>query len=395
MILRQNSDQRMYWTAAFALSAVAHAVAFVAIFDLWPNGLFPASIPRIMPDISVTTVIIDDTEIGIVSNQVSDPAPLTGPGEEPEPQTLEPATPAPENLPVSEPDPTDPPEPERLQAIAPVETARLSPIRPDDETTLLGASPLMIAPEPLTAIPVQPQETAAIAPVVLTPLNAGAPARTSPPKPATPDPAPQDPVMSQLVQKIRDRLGDPCLVAFPQRKSGGDPLVLVVADNDRVINTFADAVLNDADAPIEHRPILVDSRQCPALNLARENRNYPSFGLSVKLRSPIVSNGGHLVGTINNIAGLYTSLLLIDDNGVVQDLRRFTSFAAGRAEFDVPVTRPGAARDTSQILIVIATQTRPETIALRAGYLAETFFPDLQDELGTGFMLALIPFEVR
>jgi len=395
MILRQNSDQRMYWTTAFALSTVAHVVVFITIFDLWPNGMFPASIPRIMPDISVTTMIIDDTEIGIVSNQAVDPAPSNGPGEEPEPQTLEPAPPAPENLPVSEPDPADPPEPERLQAMNPVESARLSPIRPDDETTLLGAAPLTVAPERLTAIPVQPQETAAMTPVVLTPLNAPAPAQTPPSRPATPDPAPQDPVMSQLVQKIRDRLGDPCLVAFPQRKSGGDPLVLVVADNDRVIKTFADAVLNDAQAPIEHRQILVDTRQCPALNMARENPSYPSFGLSVKLRSPIVSNGGHLVGTINNIAGLYTSLLLIDDNGVVQDLRRFTSFAAGRAEFDVPVTRPGAARDTSQILIVIATQTRPKTIALRAGHLAKTFFSDLQDELGTGFMLALIPFEVR
>jgi len=394
MILRQNSDQRMYWTAAFTLSAVAHAIAFVAIFDLWPNGLFPEAISHITPDISVTTVMVDNAEIGADRRQAVDPSSLTATGEDPSPQTVEPATSAPEIQPVSGPDPTDPPEPERLQAIAPVETARLSPIRPDDETALLGAAPLMIAPERLTAMPVQPQDTVAMTPVVLTPLNAPAPAQT-PAAPATPAPESQDPVMSQLVQKIRDRLGDPCLVAFPQRKSGGDPVVLVVADNDRVINTFADAVLNDAQAPIEHRPILVDTRQCPALNMARENPGYPSFGLSVKLRSPIVGNGGHLVGTINNIAGLYTSLLLIDDNGVVQDLRRFTSFAAGRAEFDVPVTRPGAARDTSQILMVIATQTRPKTIALRAGHLAKTFFSDLQDELGTGFLLALVPFEVR
>jgi len=113
------------------------------------------------------------------------------------------------------------------------------------------------------------------------------------------------------------------------------------------------------------------------------------------LRTPIIGSGGNLIGTIENVAGMYTSLLLIDDNGVVQDLRRFTSFSSGRAEFNVPVSRDGAPRDTSQILFAIATQTRPVTITNRAGYLAKDFFAQLQAEFGSSAIIALAPFEVR
>ena len=107
-------------------------------------------------------------------------------------------------------------------------------------------------------------------------------------------------------------------------------------------------------------------------------------------------SGGRLIGSIEGVSpGAYTALLLVDDNGVVQDLRRFIRFAGGKAEFDVPVSRDGDPRDTSQILIALAAPSRPPTITNLAGRLAEDFFPALAKDLPANASLAVLPFDLR
>lgn len=393
MILRQNSDRPVYWGMAFALSAAVHILVFISAFDLWPKGMMPITPPLNIPEITISTVTISEPETYPAA--VGEPPTFTE-------MDMAEQTPVPTKPQAGEEPATDPPaatpEPERIKPVDPAGMALLSPVRPDEGTTLLGAAPVTVTPERLIPEPVKPQTAPAMAPVTLTPLNATVtrPNSVSPPTPALRQPASQeDPVMQKLIRDIRNRLGDPCLIAIPQRDNAGAPVVVIVADNDRTINAFADAILNRQDIPFEHRSILVDSRQCPVLNMVRANNSYPLFGLSLNLHSQVVRNGGNLTGSIGKIAGSYTSLLLIDDNGVVQDLRRFTSFIAGRAEFDVPVTRPGAARDTSQILLAITTPARPATISARAGHLAADFFADLKDEQGENINLALSPFQLR
>ena len=390
MILRQHSEHSLHWIMAFGLSTVVHAGAFVMFFGLWPGSTAPARLPFELPDISVTTVIFDEAALGTAETPEQNLTPTTIPESEPEPQTLAISESAPEAVPEPEPESLAP---EQIEPVAPVDITRLNPIRPEDGTTLQGVTTLAVTSERLAAIAPDAQGVEQTAAPRLAPVNA--PQFTQPSAPSAAPLTPEETALNDLVQRIRDRLGDPCLVALPQRQNGGDTLVVVVAAQDRAINTFAQAVLGDADTPVEHRPVLIDSRQCPALNLARESANYPSFRLSMKLHTPIVNSGGRLVGTIDNVAGMYTSLLLIDDNGVVQDLRRFTSFVSGRAEFDVPVSRAGTARDTSQLLFAVATQTRPNTISQLAGRLAQDFFPALQAELGSGTIIALVPFEMR
>ncbi len=395
MILRQNSTQRIYWITAFFLSATVHIFAFISFFDLLQIGKMQVAAPLTIPDIMISTGIIDNTETGRGDNQADSVISDADQENMPAAETLPQIAPKPDILSPTDPEAGDALNFDPIQSVAPTEFTHLSPIRPDNEAALLGAAPAPVAPERLTALPIKPQETSAMAPATIAPINALTLSQPGSSQSTVSNPEPEDKALNQIVKDIRDRLGDPCLIAIPQRNNTGDLMVLVVADNDRVINAFTDAVLDNRPVPLGHRSVLIDSRQCPALNIVRENANYPLFGLSLNLRSSIVRSGGHLVGTIENIAGMYTSLLLIDDNGVVQDLRRFTSFFAGRAEFDVPVSRLGAARDTSQILLVISTPGRPTTIALRAGHLANDFFKKLKSELGGSFKLALVPFEVR
>jgi hypothetical protein len=89
------------------------------------------------------------------------------------------------------------------------------------------------------------------------------------------------------------------------------------------------------------------------------------------------------------------TLLLIDDNGVVQDLQRFLSFSGNLARFDVPVTRSGLAKDTSQILLAIASPRQPDALRERAGQLAQDVFAGLGGVTGDDTALAVATFDVR
>ena len=428
MSLQSHPESSWQWTAAFVLSAVLHAGAFVWTFDLWPGDL-PGAPPRPVPQVlavSFTSSIVDPE---LLSGSGEDPGLATGdPGETlaavaPEdPETIRPEDPEqlaavePETIQPEEaaervtPEGTEPeeligaeqtagipdmPEPEVIPSIEGTERVSASEVansapevfRP---LALDGAGAGTLSPIP-TVNTGGGERLAAIPPTRLPPQTATAP---TPAPPATP-PSPAELEFRELVQQIRGRLADPCLVALPRRAPEGSPLVALVSDDEAAILRLRSDVLEPSAIPLDATSFLIDARQCPAINFARAQPTYPAFRLALTLTQAEIQSGESLTGVIENTGGRYTTLLLIDDNGVVQDLRRFISFTGGRAIFDVPMTRNAPARDTGQILLAIATDGRPATVDTLAGNLAEAFFPPLEDEIGTAAAIALRPFYVR
>ncbi len=381
MIYHPNAERGSYWGAAFGLSVVVHAAGFALAFDLLPDwgGNAPPPLP---PEISISSIVVEETTLAALA---------------PEPAALPVETPLPDPAETAQPEPEQPspeaPEPLLAEPLSPEPLApeTLSPLLPEEGEVLQGTK---LAPVQLA--PVQREVTTA----ALVPADRLEPTRPATPQPVAvappPPPTAEESALRELIDRIRNHFGDPCLIALPQSRGATvDPLVVMLSDSDRSMNTFSGQVLTDPDLPVEGQSILIDARQCPAVNFARERPSYPAFQLGLTLRSTDVTSGGTLVGTIDNAAGAYTTLLLIDDNGVVQDLRRFTRFVSGRAEFDIPVTRDGSARDTSQILMAIATPGRPRSVGQFAGRLAEDFFGPLKAELGPRARIAVVPFFVR
>ena len=405
MILQPHPERPSHWGMAFAVSSALHAGVFVYAFGLvpWQAGAPPP--PVSFPEISISNIVFEEQpQEQLTPETLPEAAPEPSAQAEPEPETLDPVAPAaetpgaePEEIAATEPEPetlTAEPEPERLAAVSP---AQLNPITPEEGTVLQGNRTLPTQPERIA--PVSPSAGAAtqttatrVAPVEVIPRTQ---TQTSLAPPAPP-PTPEQLQLVELIERIRNRLGDPCLVALPQSQGAqGNPLVVLVSDQDRTMATFAREVLNDPDLQVDQRSIVVDNRQCAALDFARARPSYPSFKVPLRLQASLINSGNELRGSIDNVAGFYTSLLLVDDNGVVQDLRRFVRFESGRAAFEVPVTRDGAARDTSQLLIAIATQGRPATVSNLAGRLAADFFPALEAEIGRGAIMAVVPFDLR
>ncbi|MBC9246814.1 hypothetical protein H4P12_08825 [Paracoccus sp. 11-3] len=193
---------------------------------------------------------------------------------------------------------------------------------------------------------------------------------------------PTDPRITELFDRIRQRLTEPCLLALPALL-GDDQIQLgILAADDRQISDLMQDLTSDLDTQIQERAVLLDRRQCAGLTFARRDPSYPVPSLSLQLDAQEVDSGGNLSGRISGSAGLYTTLLLIDDNGVVHDLRRFLVGSATGSRFQIPVARSGQPRDTHQLILAIATAQRPGSVASTAGEMADDFFAALSRDVG-------------
>lgn len=412
MIFSDKKRRTLHWAEAFGASAVVHLGAAIMVFDLLPDRATP---PEPEPEIEIISIVLEDDTAPVPEEPLTND-PLS---ETPEPDgsdttedTEPPDQPDEDDQDPAPDDPTEGLEPQ-IAEIADAAPQTLAPVAAETALAPRPVSPLR--PEDGTAIPVAPQSTTTLSPqtgivIAAAPITSLAPTETTslqpretlpsaPPPTTALAPTPDGPAaggaVNELVTRIRARLADPCLLAIPQQGADGAPELVMLGSDEVGMQAFANAVLADLSPPPGQRSVLMDSRQCAALNFVRENRSYPAFRLSVSLDRASIESGTNLTGRVGNTAGRYISLLLVDANGVVQDIGTYLSFTGSAARFDVPMTRDGAARDTSQALIALATATRPGTLNTQNGQLADTFFAALRNELGPDTPLVLVPFDVR
>ncbi|MBP0484980.1 hypothetical protein [Sagittula salina] len=209
-------------------------------------------------------------------------------------------------------------------------------------------------------------------------------------------PSERDLAIGDLIQRIRARTEDNCVIALPRRDGAdGIGLALLAAEDGAMVD-FADKVLvRPEDKDILQTRTLLDERQCPALSYIAKNRDYPATRIGMRLDNAEVPSGNRASGVMRGVGDRNLGLFLVDNNGVVQDLARFTTESDGFVRFDVPVTRVGPLRDTKQLLLAIATTEPLDVLKARSGQRAETFFADLPIELGRQAALALVAFDVR
>lgn len=277
------------------------------------------------------------------------------------------------------------PTPQALAPIAPEGTAALI-TNPDDKEAI------EIAPGVRDTETLQPIRPAGSQPVSVAGQR-DAPSASS--LTAQPAPTAQDLAVGDLLRRIRAAPPEPCLLALPRRDGEDGVGLALIANSDRAMARFVDAVMTAADADIRQTRTLVDERQCAAITYVRDNIDYPATRLGIRVDRSEVLSGERLTGVLRGTAGRYVTLLLVDNNGVVQDLQRFMSFSGNFARFDVPVTRAGPSRDTEQMLLAIATRRPTGVIRDRAGRLAQDVFAGLNGEVATGAALAVTTFDVR
>ena len=173
--------------------------------------------------------------------------------------------------------------------------------------------------------------------------------------------------MGNLIRKIRENTGPDCLLTLPRRDGEAGVGLDMMATRDTAFSEFSRTTLTQGDETLRQTRTLLDPRQCPAVDYIRDNRDYPATRLGLRLDTPNVVSGNRITGVLRGTGGKYVALLLVDNNGVVQDLQRFLSQSGNFTRFDVPVTRAGPRRDTAQILLAVASSNPLQQIRDRSG----------------------------
>ncbi|ANB36439.1 hypothetical protein M2324_003204 [Rhodovulum sulfidophilum] len=212
---------------------------------------------------------------------------------------------------------------------------------------------------------------------------------------ASSEPRARDLAAAALIRRIRETPAPDCLLALPRRDAEGGAGLDLMAASEAGMADYAGRLLTGDLAGTAQRRRLIDPRQCPVLELLRDSPDYPATRLGLGLDRTEIVSGGRLTGRLRGVGGRYVLLLLIDNNGVVQDLQRFLSFAGNRAKFEVPVSLAGPARDTSQLLLAVAADGPVSGLRAQIGRRAdEVFSSGRRTALGAA-ALALAGFDLR
>ena len=362
------AERRGHWLQALVLSLALHGAAAAAILDVIPV--------RSRPDPNDTPLQIEiatlEVETGSVGAATLTPARPVEPGEG---QSVAPDT------------------------VSPTESTAV-PVLEDEVLTPAEDLRSVIAPAPQVVQDVAAPSVSAVDLAALAP--AGGPAPRSDAAPSSDNPAggaQAETALAQLIGSIRDQLAQPCLLALPQATGSNGLRVTLLGENAARFPPLIDALEPPQDVTLSQTPLLVDARQCPAVNFARAYRSYPVYPLRIALDTASVTDGGALSGTVNGIPeGETLALILIDDNGVVQDLTRFFTAGTGTATaFDVPARLAGDPRQTAQLLIALTSPAPLDTMATRDGQTADDFFAALTAEMTdpAALRIGLATFDLR
>ncbi|GGE22441.1 hypothetical protein GCM10011360_08690 [Primorskyibacter flagellatus] len=209
------------------------------------------------------------------------------------------------------------------------------------------------------------------------------------------NPTPAALAVGQLLRTIRATPAPDCALALPRRSGDGGVGVSFIGTDEAALDNYAQRVLAGQTEPPAQSRERIDARQCAALDVVRAVASYPANRIGLALDSTQLSSGDSLRGRIIGAGGLFITVLLIDDNGVVQDLSRFIELDGDTPVLDAPVSRSGETRSTRQILLVLGTRDVPLDLSDRIGDLADSVFAPLDRALLQDAVFGLATFDVR
>jgi hypothetical protein len=260
------------------------------------------------------------------------------------------------------------------------------------ETPDTAALPLPETPAPEPERTAEPEAQA----------EAGQPADPAPdqatpaPRPAPiANPTPAALAVGQLLRTIRATPAPDCALALPRRSGDSGVGVSFIGADEAALDNYAQRVLAGQSEPPAQSRERIDPRQCAALDVVRAAASYPANRIGLALDTTQLSSGDALRGRIIGAGGLFITVLLIDDNGVVQDLSRFIELDGDTPVLDAPVSRSGETRSTRQILLVLGTRDVPLDLSDRIGDLADSVFAPLDRALLRDAVFGLATFDVR
>ncbi|WP_417273650.1 hypothetical protein [Celeribacter halophilus] len=242
------------------------------------------------------------------------------------------------------------------------------------------------------------------APLSLAALEPPSATESDPDIDATPSPADlgtplanasaSDLVIAQLLTRIRNSTAPRCTLALPRRNADDQVGLSLIGADRAALNSYSAELLADLDTVTRVREE-IDPRQCAALDAVALTSSYPATRIGFSLAATSMQSGDNIEARIIGAGGLDIAVFLIDDNGVVQDLARFTTIEGGVPVISAPVARAGQSRETRQLLMVLGSSNGAFDLTDMDGRMAEEVFSSLDRSLLEQSAFALASFDVR
>jgi predicted Ser/Thr protein kinase len=298
------------------------------------------------------------------------------------PITAPPANPAPTLVPTTSP-PADtvPARPVPAMAQPPAlkgSSASASTVPPQAATPPPSASPLTPLPQPsATANPVPPAPS-------LTPAQQMVAALPPQKTPA------ESPVarIHEITRYIDDYDGGKCVHIMPMSVTAhtasiegyGAQVAPFVALND----AFKKAMGFEPDIGVRQ----VTAPECPALTFLGELRGNRTLAPRITIEDTNLKSGQTLVGVVDNYGNRHVELLIVSDEGTVQNVTRLLKSSPEGKSFNLRLERTGASGPQPQLLVAVASAQPLDALNARSEVQASQFFPQVLIEAArTGLKL--------
>lgn len=193
--------------------------------------------------------------------------------------------------------------------------------------------------------------------------------------------------------------GAGCFLALASRDGEAIGVDGFAVDEQRVAR-LDERLVDLVETPVEVRGHSVSPAQCAALAFAGGLGITPEAPLTVRLATPEIVSGDEMIGLVGNIGRRWFYLLVVDDEGKVQEIENDKLFVVERdtVGFRAPLTLTSGPVETVQLMLAISSDEILEMVWLREGYEAGTYFDHLRAEVqanGGGVDFGIAPFVLR
>jgi serine/threonine protein kinase len=206
-----------------------------------------------------------------------------------------------------------------------------------------------------------------------------------PPQPEASPPAEAEPAATPVAW-VNDYGGGTCFYAAASDTPGStfiEGFATSAAPFEAMVAEFK--TIYDAEPGLSVQ--LIEPKQCAVAEFLQAIRKSPAERPELTLSSDLIESGQALRGTLANIEGRTTDVLLVDNAGVVYNLAAHLKQEPERASFNIKL---GLQTDepVPQIIIALTSPNGLETAKVETPVLAETLFPEILDEIDDGKIAA-------
>jgi len=189
-----------------------------------------------------------------------------------------------------------------------------------------------------------------------------------------------------------------CATVLPTIAPDGSVALSGFAADESLWTSFQASMADELRIRLPLDAARVAKPQCRALTFARTLPDYPRFSLGMNLENSNLVSGQSLDGTITDARGRNVHLVIVDDEGLVQQIDGFLQPKVSSLTFSVAVSVRNQVVPTAQMLIALAVERPLETVTSANQTLAEQFFAAVTEELAATKQkadIAIVSFYLR